>query len=636
MLLLLLSGLLLATPDTSSTIRVMSYNIRYGTANDGENHWNKRKEFLAEVIRKYEPDLLGTQETLAFQKEYLEKALPGMAGFGVGRDDGMLKGEMAALFYSKARFEKLDGGHFWLSTTPETVSKGWDAALPRIASWVRLQDKQHPQGKPVLFLNTHFDHMGKKAREESAKLIREQLKELGKDCYIIVTGDFNAGEGSGPYQALFAEQARAVKLLDTFRHKHRERQAEEGTFNGFKPSSTKGDRIDWIACSPELTPVEVGIDRTLREGRVASDHFAVTATIACPTVKASDDKRQPIDVQLSLGGFKAPEAPRYSPPGKQLELKPVTGRPDLKDHLACTVTLGKLGTSITLSFARSQPGKPYDLLYHEGDLPVRAKLSTNRGKFWSSFETSLSVKHADAVETYPVSLWVVTDKEDETPKIIRNSRRGYMAGMVDLGGKAFTLVLSDSNNDGVLGTGDWWQLGETGKNATNMRTVGDFLWANGSAWKLEVQDTAGRRAKLIPYHPGISEEQDAVQRDALRADRQAKRAAQPLAFRKDVDAAIAEAQAKKQPYFLKFETDWCMPCKQMTSLVFTAQDVVTASEGILCIIIDGDARKDLVEKHQVKGYPTGVLINSEGKEITRFVGYQSVKATSAFLAKGRK
>ncbi len=79
-----------------------------------------------------------------------------------------------------------------------------------------------------------------------------------------------------------------------------------------------------------------------------------------------------------------------------------------------------------------------------------------------------------------------------------------------------------------------------------------------------------------------------------------------------------------------------MPCKQMTSLVFTAQDVVTASEGILCIIIDGDARKDLVEKHQVKGYPTGVLINGEGKEITRYVGYQSVKATSAFLAKGRK
>jgi endonuclease/exonuclease/phosphatase family metal-dependent hydrolase len=637
MLVALLCSLLCTPAGDSSPIKVMSFNIRYGTAMDGDNHWNKRKDFLVDVIKQYQPDLLGTQETLAFQKEYLEKSLPTMAGFGVGRDDGKLKGEMAALFYNKDRFEQLAGGHFWLSTTPDKVSKGWDAALPRIASWVRLRDKRQAAGKPLLFLNTHFDHVGKKAREESAKLIRTQLKELGKGCHVIVTGDFNAGEGSPPYQALFAEQTGAVKLHDCYRHTHRERQAEEGTFNGFKPTSTKGDRIDWICCSPDLDPVDSGIDRTLRDGRVASDHFAVTAMIACPTAKVIDDKRQPLEVQLNAGVATAAEAPRYSPPGKHLELKPLAGsKMEGTDHLTTQFPLGKAGTSVTLVLSRSVPGKPYDRLSVNDGKPLVAKASMNRDKHWSNFEAVFQVKHKDSTVDYPVALWVVAEKLDETPKIIRYSRRGYLAGKVDLGGKPFTLILSDSNNDGVLGTGDWWQLGETGKNATNMRTVGDFLWVNGAAWKLEVQDTTGKRARLVPYNPGMTEEQDTIQRDSLRADRLAKRAPQPVAFRKDVDAALAEATAKKQPCFLKFETDWCMPCKQMTSLVFTAQDVVTASDGILCIVIDGDQRKDLVEKYAVKAYPTGVLLSGDGKEITRYVGYQNVKATTAFLAKGKK
>lgn len=125
----------------AAEVRVMSYNIRYGTAQDGDNHWDKRKEFLLETIKAFDPDLLGTQETLGFQRDYLAEKLPGYAVLGGGRDDGKEQGEMAALYFKRSRFEKLDGGHFWLSETPDQPgSKSWDSALTRMATWVKLRD----------------------------------------------------------------------------------------------------------------------------------------------------------------------------------------------------------------------------------------------------------------------------------------------------------------------------------------------------------------------------------------------------------------------------------------------------------------------------------------------------------------
>jgi endonuclease/exonuclease/phosphatase family metal-dependent hydrolase len=131
--------------EDAVAIRVMSFNIRYGTAADAENHWDKRKEFLLETIQNFDPDLLGTQETLAFQRDYLAEKLAGYGYLGIGRDDGMEQGEMMALYYRKDRFEKLDGGHFWLSETPEKIgSKSWDSSLPRMATWVKLKDLKNP------------------------------------------------------------------------------------------------------------------------------------------------------------------------------------------------------------------------------------------------------------------------------------------------------------------------------------------------------------------------------------------------------------------------------------------------------------------------------------------------------------
>jgi len=187
---------------------------------------------------------------------------------------------MAALFFRRDRFEVVASGHFWLSPTPDAVgSRGWDAALPRIASWVRLADRTAPGAAPLLFVNTHFDHRGATARLESARLVSQRVATLARGGPVIVTGDFNAGVGSAPHAALFAAADGAARLVDTFRAVDPDRVGPEGTFNGFDPTRTGGERIDWIGCSPGWTVVAAAIDRTARDGRVPSDHFPVTAVL---------------------------------------------------------------------------------------------------------------------------------------------------------------------------------------------------------------------------------------------------------------------------------------------------------------------------------------------------------------------
>ncbi len=265
----------------ASEVRVMSYNIRYGTAADGDNHWDKRKEFLIETIKAFDPDLLGTQETLGFQRDYLAEKLSGYDVLGVGRDDGKEKGEMAALYFKRSRFEKLDGGHFWLSETPDQPgSISWDSALTRMVTWVKLRDRQQPKAKPLAYFNTHFDHRGVQARLESARLLRRRVAELSKNCSVIVTGDFNAGEGSDPYKALFdPSDGQPSPLRDTYRIAHPTRAPNEGTFSGFKVEATGGPRIDWIGVSAEWEVIKAAIDRTMREGRTPSDHFPMTGIL---------------------------------------------------------------------------------------------------------------------------------------------------------------------------------------------------------------------------------------------------------------------------------------------------------------------------------------------------------------------
>lgn len=260
-------------------VRVMSFNIRYGTAKDGENHWDKRQDFVIETIRAYNPDLVGGQEVLDFQADFLQQRLSDYTLVGGGRDDGKRKGEYSPILFRKDRFEPLAHGQWWLSPTPEVVgSKGWDAALPRIVTWARLKDRR--SGQTILFYNTHWDHQGKVARVESGKLMRRLIEDHrgGDDLPVIVTGDFNSTEESDQYRSLTVGDGSGLKLIDAHRAVHPERQPDEATFNGFK-GIRQGMRIDWILHSPHWEATGAAIDRTEKDGRTPSDHYPVTAEL---------------------------------------------------------------------------------------------------------------------------------------------------------------------------------------------------------------------------------------------------------------------------------------------------------------------------------------------------------------------
>ncbi|MBX3441420.1 MAG: endonuclease/exonuclease/phosphatase family protein [Planctomyces sp.] len=268
-------------------IRVMSFNIRYGTANDGDDHWTKRREFLFDTIRAFDPDLLGTQETQSSQRDELQAAFESHAAIGVGRDDGRESGEMTAVLIRNERFEPIEQGHFWLSETPDVPgSRSWDAAITRMVTWVRLRDRGGDNGELWLF-NTHFDHIGVEARANSAALLRREVARRVGGRPAIITGDFNQGEGSRPYEALFGPREDGLTLIDVYRAAHPDRRPDEGTFNGFRPDAVRGDRIDWIACTPHFRVVSCEIDRTMKDGRVPSDHFPVNAVLELVPMEAA-------------------------------------------------------------------------------------------------------------------------------------------------------------------------------------------------------------------------------------------------------------------------------------------------------------------------------------------------------------
>jgi endonuclease/exonuclease/phosphatase family metal-dependent hydrolase len=260
-------------------IRVMSVNVRYGTAPDGANVWANRRALLMRTIRAFDPDLLGAQEALAFQCDELRHELAGHAFVGVGRDDGKAKGEFSPMYYRADRFERIDSGQFWLSETPDVAgSKSWDSAFPRLATWARLRDRRD-DGRELLYVNTHWDHAGSDARVRSARLIRDRIASLaGPGAAVIVSGDLNCTEDDEPYAVLIGRGDDALLLTDAYRATYPERQTDEATFHGFR-GTIAGSRIDFVFHTSQFATLDAAIDRVHEAEVFASDHYPVTATL---------------------------------------------------------------------------------------------------------------------------------------------------------------------------------------------------------------------------------------------------------------------------------------------------------------------------------------------------------------------
>jgi len=278
-LLILLAGFsAILSASASDSLKVMSFNLRYGAAKDVDNSWPNRKDLVLDTIRVSDPDLLGLQEVLGFQADFLKKNLPGYAFHGVGREDGKEKGEYVPLMYKTSRFALERSGHFWFSETPdEAGSKSWDSSLPRMLSWVALRDLKTE--KIFIFANAHFDHRGKVARLESAKLMRKRWESIEGNIPLIITGDFNTTEDGKPYEALVrGSSENSAQLIDSYRVIHPARQPDEATFGGFR-GIRNGSRIDWILHSEKFTTRNASINYTQDDGRFPSDHYPVEAVL---------------------------------------------------------------------------------------------------------------------------------------------------------------------------------------------------------------------------------------------------------------------------------------------------------------------------------------------------------------------
>ncbi|MEO1023634.1 MAG: endonuclease/exonuclease/phosphatase family protein [Bacteroidota bacterium] len=266
-------GLSTSAIAQDSSMRIMTYNIRYDNPNDGVNAWMNRKEWLAETISAADLDILGIQEGLHHQVTYLDSLLPGFSYLGSGRQDGKEQGEYAAIFYKTQRFEVIKNGVFWLSETPETVSVGWDASLERICTYALLKEKE--TGESIWVLNTHFDHKGEQARVASAKLILEWIDSNNPSSLpVVLMGDLNARESSEPIH-LFSEY-----LVDTKAIPDSLKTGPYGTFNGFDVNTPLDRRLDYIFVSGRFTIHSYSVLNTIRDQRTPSDHLPVLAEIS--------------------------------------------------------------------------------------------------------------------------------------------------------------------------------------------------------------------------------------------------------------------------------------------------------------------------------------------------------------------
>jgi endonuclease/exonuclease/phosphatase family metal-dependent hydrolase len=275
------AGALAQASSETAPLTVMSFNIRYGTAEDGENHWTHRRAALFEVLRTEDADLVGLQEALRFQVEEIVAAVPGYAVVGVGRDDGRAGGETSAILFRAGRLHVAESGTFWFSDAPDTPgTRTWGNRYNRVSTWARFVDRD---GAAFYLYNLHLDHESQVSREKSTALLLQRIRARRfPEEPVLVTGDFNAGEGNAALRTLLGAPDGAANatppFIDTFRALY-PRETEVGTFSGFAYGTTRGEKIDYVLAPPGTAVLSAAIVRASRDRRYPSDHFPVVARV---------------------------------------------------------------------------------------------------------------------------------------------------------------------------------------------------------------------------------------------------------------------------------------------------------------------------------------------------------------------
>lgn len=253
-------------------LKVMTYNIKYDKVSDTVNNWNDRKEALVKLMEHYDASFIGTQEVLHRQLVYIDSSLTNFSFIGVGRDDGKEKGEYSPIFYDTLRFKVLEKNTFWLSETPDKISVGWDASMERICTYGLFEEKN--TDKKMYVFNMHFDHIGKVAREKSAELVYQKMKEINKKNYPeILMGDLNLSPDTAPIQFLQSKFSDGHSMAQKLFY------GPTGTSHGFDHNRVLDTRIDYIFVNHFKVKSYIHIDDRMENNKHISDHLPVLATI---------------------------------------------------------------------------------------------------------------------------------------------------------------------------------------------------------------------------------------------------------------------------------------------------------------------------------------------------------------------
>jgi thioredoxin 1 len=329
---------------------------------------------------------------------------------------------------------------------------------------------------------------------------------------------------------------------------------------------------------------------------------------------------------------------------------------------AAKVSLHADGASLTGSFGLGGDGLPaigcrlgksdgsahYDQLWIDGDRDGKVgdgeqlvvKVSEQRGKWWSSTDTvvRIPVPGADgaaATRPYPIACWFVEDPfEPGAEPELRWTRRGWHEGECTIDGRPAVVMVAEATLDGRIDRQDAWSLGRDREAtaAASFASLDHHCWLDGKAFRATAIDAQGGGITFESFDPGFTEAEERARNDSARVDRQAKRAPAPLVFGDDLATALRDAKAAGRRVFVDFQTTWCGPCRAMENDVYTAAAVVEAAASTIAVKLDGDVARELTKQYAVTGYPTMLLLDGDGKELKRLVGYQHVSDMVAFFA----
>jgi len=285
-----------APPEPGLSLKIMSFNIRRGTKRDGRNRWVFRRHLVREVLTRYHPDVLGLQEALGFQIVEIHSMMPGYKMSGM-QNSGGEKVLHNAIFFNAARFVLSEQGIFWFSDTPDIPgSKGWGNILSRTCSWVRLIDKGSQQ--PFYFYNIHLDHLSQHSRGKSVVLLMQRIHARSYPDDFVLTGDFNAREGSAPIKYLkgkiFLNVRNQGKILnpdplrDTFRVRYPNLR-NAATFHGYRRFFFRF-KLDYTFVPSSIRVIDAKIIQLCLKKCYPSDHFPLFTLIDMPLNFASREQ----------------------------------------------------------------------------------------------------------------------------------------------------------------------------------------------------------------------------------------------------------------------------------------------------------------------------------------------------------